>query len=73
MAPTLPLIAMLGLLGSIVNPSIPLTGRHNISSLSASRFPMEGIGAPVTLCSDPPLPSAGLPLRAQVNQPGTSL
>ena len=45
-------------------------GAHN-ATLSASRFPMEGTGPPVTLCSYPPLlPGA---LTAQISQPGISL
>lgn len=43
----------------------------NISSISSVRFPMEGVGEIVTLCTSPPL--MGLPVSANVYWPGVSL
>jgi hypothetical protein len=69
-------LGLLGLLGGSLSgiagaPGGP-GGPHN-ATLSTSRFPTEGTGPPVTLCSDPPLLPGSLPLTAQISQPGTSL
>eukprot|EP01045_Picozoa_sp_COSAG04_P034016 COSAG04_NODE_7272_length_1156_cov_1.122044_2_plen_263_part_01 len=45
-----------------------------ISRLSTNRFPMEGVGPPVVLCTKPPLHvPAGEVVTANITQPGVSL
>eukprot|EP01050_Picozoa_sp_SAG11_P028663 SAG11_NODE_7752_length_1101_cov_0.765469_1_plen_310_part_01 len=43
---------------------------HNLSYISARRFPIEGWLPPITMCTAPPLlPFEGFPVKAMLNQP----
>jgi hypothetical protein len=43
---------------------------HNLSYISARRFPIEGWLPPITMCTEPPLlPFGGFPLKAMLDQP----
>ena len=43
---------------------------HNLSFLSALRFPIEGWLPKITMCTEPPLlPFEGFPIKAMLNQP----
>ena len=45
----------------------------NVSYMSVVRFPMEGCGPPIAVCTSPPLAATPGPLAASISQPGISL
>ena len=76
---TVPAVVLLRLVSSALlgAPTPAIAAAHNISYLSASRFPLEAVGmvsSTIEVCTTPPLPAAsGTKLFVSLGQPGNAI